>query len=105
MRVKDGKIDVIDVLYTDYNQTNAWNNSDPFNLTTAEGNQEQTFKQINIIVPEGYRDACSMDTAKVARMCVGNGCKATYQAKIVGMLKKMPGWYFTAYQSAQFFSQ
>lgn len=48
-----------------------------------------------------------MSTEKTARMCVGRGkeCTATYQAKVVGMLKKMPGWYFTAYQSAQFFSQ
>lgn len=38
-------------------------------------------------------------------MCVGYKCQAIYQAKIVGMLKKMPGWVFTSYQSAQFFSQ
>lgn len=103
--MKDGQVNVIDALYTNYNATNAYNNSDPFNLTNRELNKNQTFNQINIIIPEGYRDVCSMDTKKVARMCVGRDCQATYQAKVVGMLKKMPGWYFTAYQSAQFFAQ
>ena len=33
--VKDGQINVVDALYTDYNPDNAWNNSDPYDLTTA----------------------------------------------------------------------
>lgn len=98
--ISPGRVNAIDALYTNYTDKNNWNNSDPYNLTNRQENTNQTFNQINIIVPEGYRDACSMDTGKVARMCVGYKCEAIYQAKIVAMLKKMPGWYFTAYQNA-----
>ena len=67
------------------------------------------FDEINVIVAEGYRDPVSLNTAKPARMCLAfpssKKCRVTYKAKVVGMLTKLPGWYFTAYQSAQFFSQ
>jgi len=67
------------------------------------------FDEINVIVAEGYRLPISMDTKKPARMCLAfpsyKKCRVTYKAKVVGMLTKLPGWYFTAYQSAQFFSQ
>ena len=33
--VKDGQVNVVDALYTDYKPDNAWNNSDPYDLTTA----------------------------------------------------------------------
>lgn len=104
VRLTDGKINLIDALYTDYNQAGVWNDSDTFNLANSKKNNNQTFQQINIIIPEGYRDVGSLDTSKVARMCVG-GCDTIYQAKIIGMVTKMPGWIMTAYQSAQFFGQ
>jgi hypothetical protein len=98
-------VNAIDALYTNYSDANAFNNSDPYNLTNREESKDgndnnQTFNQINIIIPEGYRDAVSLDTDKIGRMCVGYDCQSIYQAKIVAMLKKMPGWYFTAYQNA-----
>lgn len=100
--VAQGQVNVIDALYTEYPKTNTWNSSDPFKLTNKEsdGNDTSSFYQINIVVPEGYRDVGSIDTERTGRICVGYECEATYQAKVVGMLKKMPGWMFTSYQSA-----
>lgn len=34
--VKDGQVNVIDALYTDYNSSNAWDSPDPFNLTLRQ---------------------------------------------------------------------
>ena len=59
------------------------------------------YDEVNVIIAEGYRDVVSMDTKKPARMCVAypskKKCRVTYKAKVVGMLTKLPGWYFTAY--------
>ena len=61
-------------------------------------------KQIKVIIPEGYRDVLSLDTTRSARICI-NDCKSAYKVKIRAMITKMPGWFFTGYQSAQFFGQ
>jgi hypothetical protein len=64
-------------------------------------------KEIKVIIPEGYRDVLSLNTGRPARICVGSkrDCKTAYKVKIRGMMTKLPGWWFTGYQSAQFFGQ
>jgi ABC-type antimicrobial peptide transport system permease subunit len=63
--------------------------------------------EIKALVPEGYRDVLSLDTTRPARLCVGDRwlCDTAYKIRIRGMATKIPGWFFTAYQSAQFFGQ
>jgi hypothetical protein len=47
-----------------------------------------------------------MDTTRPGRLNVGgHSQQLAYKVKVQAMLTKLPGWYFTAYQSAQFFSQ
>ena len=47
-----------------------------------------------------------MDTTRPGRLNVGgHNQQLAYKVKVQAMLTKIPGWYFTAYQSAQFFSQ
>lgn len=62
-------------------------------------------KEIKVIVPEGYRDVLSLDTSRPARICFGSkgNCKTSYRVKVTAMLTKIPGFYFTGYQSAQFY--
>ena len=63
--------------------------------------------EIKALVPEGYRDVLSLDTSRPARLCIGDRwqCNTAYKIKVRGMATKIPGWFFTAYQSAQFFGQ
>ena len=91
----NGQVNAIDALYMEYPEKNSWNNSDPYKISSADLKTNQTYRSINIIIPEGYRDVGSIDTERTCRMCIGYECESTYQAKVVGMIKKMPGWMFT----------
>lgn len=77
VKLANGEIDLIDALYTQYNESNTWNSSDPFDVSSQIDNVNQTFTKINIVIPEGYRNVISMNTEKVARICMSD-CKATY---------------------------
>jgi hypothetical protein len=59
-----------------------------------------TFKEIKLIVPEGFRESLSFDTTKSARICLGRPdmCRVPYRAKIRAMIKKLPGFKFTGYR-------
>lgn len=88
----------------------AFEDKDPYNVqvTNFPDDVPSTYlEEIKVLVPEGFRDVLSLDTNRNARICVGQKgvCKTAYRVKIRGMLTKIPGWFFTAYQSAQFFSQ
>jgi hypothetical protein len=58
--------------------------------------------EIKLLVSEGYRDILSLDTTRPARLCIGN-CDNPYKVKLRGMATKMPGWFFSSYQTVQFF--
>ena len=67
-------------------------------------------EQIKLIIPEGYRDALSLDTKTQAMLCISytsNGnigtCNNIYRAKIRGMLSKMPSYYFSKFRDIIFF--
>jgi len=59
-------------------------------------------KPINILIPEGFRDALSMDTKTPARLClnfvVNQACSIPYEANILGMITKIPGFFFMSYR-------
>jgi hypothetical protein len=67
---------------------------DPFHI--------QYLDEINIITSEGYRDPLSLDTERGARLCLygGDKCRISYRLNVRAMLTKMPGHFFTGYQSA-----
>jgi ABC-type antimicrobial peptide transport system permease subunit len=73
----------------------------------APDTESDYYEEIKVIVPEGYRDVLSLDTKRGARICIGSrrNCKTAYKVKVRAMLTKIPGFFFTAYQSAQFFGQ
>jgi len=72
-----------------------------------EGEHEQFLDEIKIIVSEGFRDILALDTERAARLCLGRGgsCRRSYRLKVRAMLTKMPGHFFTGYQSAQFYAE
>jgi hypothetical protein len=59
-------------------------------------------KPINILIPEGFRDALSMDTKTDARLCVNfvvnQACSLPYEVNILGMITKIPGFFFMSYR-------
>lgn len=71
----------------------------------------QFLDEIKIIVSEGFRDILALDTERAARLCLGrktrnsNSCRRSYRLKVRAMLTKMPGHFFTGYQSAQFYAE
>lgn len=86
-----------------------YDDKDPYNLQVSNYDDMLTssyLDELKVILPEGFRDVLSLDTTRPARICIGQRrvCKTAYRVKIRAMLTKLPGWYFTAYQSAQFFS-
>jgi hypothetical protein len=97
----DGRVDAISSLYSkekladqeefDYFQIMVENKPEP-RVNTM-------FKEIMLIVPEGFRDSLSFDTTKSARICLGrpDKCRVPYRAKIRAMIKKLPGFKFTGY--------
>jgi hypothetical protein len=61
--------------------------------------------QIKVILPEGFRDALSVDTETAGRFCLGysyntsdSACDNVYRAKIRAMLTKIPGFLFMSYR-------
>ena len=65
-------------------------------------------RQINVLVPEGFRDALSLDTKTAARICVNflldldNSCSFPYQANIKALITKIPGFLFMSYRQIAF---
>lgn len=110
-RLETGDIDPVQFLFSDLALDDSGQTTkDPYGVGIENWPSEkasQYMKEIKVLVPEGYRDVLSLDTSRPARICIGSkaDCKTAYKVKIRGMLTKMPGWWFTAYQSAQFFSQ
>lgn len=105
-RLPDGQIDVIQMLYEEFPDGAV---AVPPNVTAANfppAKESKYHKEINILLAEGFRDFLSMDTTRPGRLNVGgHSQQLAYKVKVQAMLTKLPGWYFTAYQSAQFFSQ
>lgn len=86
-------------------------------------NQQQIIAPtvINLILPEGFRDALSLDTTTTARVCVNDAygrsisghtgagifgsllmapasCDLPYQSKVKAMVTKIPGFLFSSYR-------
>jgi hypothetical protein len=63
---------------------------------------------VNLIIPEGFRDALSISTETSAKLCMNfaterqSECPFPYQASIKGMLTKVPGFFFMSYRQAVF---
>lgn len=60
-------------------------------------------KEIKTIIPEGLRRPMSIDTNKQARLCLttdNSPCGVSYKMSPQAMLTKIPGYFFTGYQSA-----
>jgi hypothetical protein len=58
-------------------------------------------KEINILLAEGFREYLSINTKRPARINIGDHSQqVSYKVKVQAMLTKMPGWFFTAYQTA-----
>jgi len=110
--LETGDVDPVQFLFSDKALSDSeQTSSDPYGVSFENNPRSfdslQYMKEVKVLVPEGYRDVLSLDTSRPARICVGSrrDCKTAYKVKVRGMLTKMPGWFFTAYQSAQFFSQ
>lgn len=106
-----GDVDPVQLLFSDAGlEESEQTSKDPYQIGIENWPTErasQYMKEIKVIVPEGYRDVLSLDTTRPARLCIGStrDCRAAYKVNVRGMATKMPGWWFTAYQSAQFFAQ
>ena len=73
---------------------------DPYNITVGQVpfDKDSPLEEIKILIPEGYRDVLSLDTATQARICPKkmNGpsdgpCFKIYRTKIRAMITKIPG--------------
>ena len=54
-----------------------------------------SLENINVIVPEGFRDILSFNTDRSARLCIGNVldyCELIYRMNINAMVQKLPGF-------------
>lgn len=110
VRLPNGKIDPIRLLYSDVGTGEDQKSVDPHDLVIDNFREEATgtyTKEIKAVVAEGYRDVLSLDTTRPARLCIGTrrNCKTAYKVNVRAMLTKVPGWLFTAYQTAQFMGQ
>ena len=102
-------LDPVQMLYADLPETGSFSRN-PHKVSTRnwEPKKESAYqKEIKVLIPEGLRNPLSLDTTRNARLCLGSrsNCEVSYKVKIQAMLTKTPGFLFTAYQSAMFFSQ
>lgn len=71
-------------------------------ITSNRKSSETPPEPINILIPEGFRDALSMDTKTQARLCVNfvvnQPCALPYEANIKGLITKIPGFLFMSYR-------
>ena len=64
-------------------------------------------RPIKLILPEGNRDALSMNVNTPGRLCIEgsrDSCMREYQMKIEAMLTKIPGFAFMSYRQIVFFN-
>jgi len=105
-RLSDGSIDVVQMLYEEFPDEVVDAQPDITEANFPPAKKGGYDKEINILLAEGFRDFLSMDCDRPGRLNIGgNDQQLAYKVKVQAMLTKIPGWYFTAYQSAQFFSQ
>ena len=104
-----GDFNSIDAIYSDLALEDDPDVEDPYELVYYNNpkvfeSKRTKYDQIKLTVPEGFRDTLSLDTKRSAKLCVSDDCKLQYRVKVRAMLTKMPGFRYTAYQSAQFFN-
>jgi len=100
------------LLYSNHSEIGASVSKDPYGLVISNEVDDYDLIEtkttpLQIMVPEGYRDVLSLSTERPARMCFGTkkNCKTAYKVEVVTMATKVPGFFFTGYQTAQFFGQ
>mmetsp|Transcript_29088 Transcript_29088/g.28093 ORF Transcript_29088/g.28093 Transcript_29088/m.28093 type:complete len:99 (+) Transcript_29088:487-783(+) len=98
---------MVEALFID-DQIQSFNgNKDFYNISTGAtlyyGNN--VTDAVKILIPEGFREAMSLDTETPARFCLGynsNGlsshCEFNYLCKIRGMASKFPTLFFTRFR-------
>lgn len=66
---------------------------------------------MNLLIPEGFRDALSISTQTSAKLCMNfiagdtDECPFPYEASIKGMLTKVPGFFFSSYRQIAYAAQ
>lgn len=105
-----GYYNVIDLLYSDLGLQKEPTKMDVkdilfYNDYESEKTNRTYFKEIKMTIPEGFRDIYSQNTLRPARLRIGKHNEMSYRVKVRAMLTKVPGFRYTAYQSARFFSQ
>ena len=105
-----GEQDVVEALYSNESLDLFDGTKDPYNITV--GNQwavrGDAVEEIKVLVPEGFRDALSLDTSTQARMCAryqydnSDNCNNVYRMKIRAMITKIPGFLFMSYRQIAF---
>ena len=85
-----------------------WDNGskDPYNITVGNrmAVEGQGLEEIRVLVPEGYREALSIDTQTQGRLCTryqydsSDNCVNTYRLKVRAMITKIPGFLFMSYR-------
>ena len=93
------------------NQTQKFATVDNYNVIISNDRGQgasRAPRQINVLVPEGFRDALSLDTKTAARICVNfllesdSSCSFPYQANIKALITKIPGFLFMSYRQIAF---
>jgi hypothetical protein len=108
-----GKTEAVRLLYEDArkNETQKFSTVDNYNVITSNDRGQgvpRAPRQINVLIPEGFRDALSLDTKTAARICVNflldldNSCSFPYQANIKALITKIPGFLFMSYRQIAF---
>ena len=106
-KLHNGDLDAVQALFSNQNEIDYHGLKDPFNVTVSlDGIETSNYTdQIKLIIPEGFRDALSLNTGTSARFCIGYGfntsdaaCNHIYRAKIRAMATKIPGFLFMSYR-------
>jgi hypothetical protein len=108
-----GKTEAVRLLYEDArkNETLKFASVDNYNVITSNDRGQgvpRAPRQISVLIPEGFRDALSLDTKTAARICVNflldldNSCSFPYQANIKALITKIPGFLFMSYRQIAF---
>ena len=76
---ENGNEDIASLISLDDPNEEAYQDGDPFDVTVSTSLYEAAYTSldnINVIVPEGFRDFLSFDTDKSARLCVGSNIES-----------------------------
>lgn len=104
-------VDVVDALWVDYSKEETkMGTIDKHDIKVENRNFTYVPKlvdEVQVIIPEGLRDVLSLDTTTKGRLTLSYRelyGDITYRTKVVAMVKKMTGFYFSAYQTVQLFT-